>query len=65
MASNITHQKIVVNLATLSITITMDTFSPPPLAPDQNPCALSPATPMGAEQWWCIAKFDHISNGAH
>ena len=31
-------------------TITMNTFSPPPLAPDQNPCTLSPTTPpMGAE----------------
>jgi hypothetical protein len=31
----------------------VDTFSPPPLAPDQNPCAPSPTTPIRAQQWWC------------
>jgi hypothetical protein len=29
----------------------VDTFSPPPLAPDQNPCAPSPTTPMRATTW--------------
>jgi hypothetical protein len=29
----------------------VDTFSPPPLALDQNPCAPSPTTPMRATTW--------------
>ena len=29
----------------------VDTFSPPPLAPDQHSCAPSPTSPMRAQRW--------------